>query len=48
LIETPALRSPTDASGAIVDQVLLDLIAGTSRTLLWQSVSQPSWQRIAP
>ena len=42
------LGTPADTSGAIVDQVMLDPAAGTSRTLLWQSVSQPSWQRIAP
>jgi Tol biopolymer transport system component len=34
--------------GAHIDQVLLDPVAGTSRTLPWSSVSLPSWQRIAP
>jgi dipeptidyl aminopeptidase/acylaminoacyl peptidase len=32
--------------GAHLDQVLLDPVAGTSRTLPWSSVSLPSWQRI--
>ena len=31
--------------GAHLDQVLLDPVAGTSRTLPWSSVSLPSWQR---
>ena len=34
--------------GAHTDQVLLDPVAGTFRTLPWSSVSLPSWQRIAP
>jgi len=34
--------------GAHLDQVLLDPVIGTSRTLPWSSVSLPSWQRIAP
>jgi dipeptidyl aminopeptidase/acylaminoacyl peptidase len=31
-----------------LEQVLLDPVAGTSRTLPWTSDSLPSWQRIAP
>jgi Tol biopolymer transport system component len=42
------LGTPTDTSGAMLDQVLLDPVAGTFRTLPWTSVSQPSWQRLAP
>jgi dipeptidyl aminopeptidase/acylaminoacyl peptidase len=42
------LGTPTDAGGAYLDQVLLDPVAGTSRTLPWSSVSLPSWQRVAP
>jgi Tol biopolymer transport system component len=38
----------TGDDGAHLDQVLLDPIAGTSRSLPWSSVSLPSWQRIAP
>jgi len=40
------LGTPTSASGAMLDQVLLNPVAGTSRTLPWASVSQPSWQRL--
>jgi hypothetical protein len=42
------LGTPTDENGAYLDQVLLDPVAGTFRTLPWRSVSLPSWQRIAP
>ena len=42
------LGTPANASGALLDQVLLDPAKGTSRTLPWASVSQPSWQRLAP
>ncbi len=42
------LGTPLDSSGAALDQVLLDPVAGTSRSVSWQSVSQPSWQRLAP
>jgi dipeptidyl aminopeptidase/acylaminoacyl peptidase len=50
------LGAPTNERGAYgdqvllgpVDQVLLDPVAGTSRTLPWSSVSLPSWQRITP
>jgi hypothetical protein len=42
------LGTPTSDTGAFLDQVLLDPVAGTSRTLPWKSVSQPSWQRLAP
>jgi hypothetical protein len=41
------LVTPTVSSGAFVDQVLLDPVAGTYGTPLWQSVSEPSWQRLA-
>ena len=40
------LGTPTNASGSTLDQVLLDPVAGTSRTPPWASVSQPSWQRL--
>jgi dipeptidyl aminopeptidase/acylaminoacyl peptidase len=42
------LGTPTDSSGAFIDQVMLDPVAGTSRTVPWRSVSLPSWQRLAP
>jgi dipeptidyl aminopeptidase/acylaminoacyl peptidase len=42
--DSSILGTPTGTS----DQVLLDPVAGTSRTLPWASVSQPSWQRLAP
>src|SRR5262245_54024976 len=31
-----------------IDQILVDPVAGTSRTPSWTSVSLPSWQRLAP
>jgi dipeptidyl aminopeptidase/acylaminoacyl peptidase len=46
--DTSILGTPADASGNLLDQVLLDPVNGTSRTLPWASVSQPSWQRLAP
>lgn len=45
--DSSILGTPTGAMGAL-DQVLLDPVGGTSRTLSWASVSQPSWQRLAP
>jgi Tol biopolymer transport system component len=42
------LGTPTDRSGEFLSQVMLDPVAGTSRTLPWNSVSRPSWQRLAP
>ena len=42
------LGTPLDRSGATLDQVLLDPVAGTSRAVPWKSVSQPTWQRLAP
>ena len=45
------LGTPVDENGANLEQVLLDPVAGTSRTLPWNSDSDdsvPSWQRIAP
>jgi Tol biopolymer transport system component len=44
--DTLILGTPADASGKTLDQVLLDPVAGTSRTLPWATVSQPSWQRL--
>ncbi len=46
--DTSVLGTPIDASGATLPQLLLDPVAGTSRTPPWASVSQPSWQRLAP
>ena len=46
--DSSILGTPVDSSGAFLDQVLLDPAAGTSRTVPWASVSQPSWQRLAP
>ena len=42
------LGTPTDPTGRPLDQVMLDPVDGTSRTLPWSSVSLPSWQRLAP
>jgi hypothetical protein len=42
--DSSILGKPTSAAS----QVLLDPVAGTSRTLPWTSISQPSWQRLAP
>lgn len=42
------LATPTSAAGTVLDQVLLDPVNGTFRTLAWTSASDPSWQRIAP
>jgi Tol biopolymer transport system component len=46
--DSSILGTPTSLSGAVLDQVLLDPVKGTFRTLTWSSVSEPSWQRIAP
>ena len=40
------LGTPADASGTILDQVLLDPVAGTSRTPSWATAGQPTWQRL--
>jgi Tol biopolymer transport system component len=42
------LGTPTDPAGNVLDQVLLDPVSGTSRTLPWTSTSTPTWQRLAP
>ena len=45
------LGTPVDENDANLEQVLLDPVASTSRTLPWNSDSDesvPSWQRIAP
>ena len=44
--DTSILGTPADASGTALDQVLLDPVAGTSRTPSWTSVAQPTWQRL--
>lgn len=44
--DTLILGTPANASGAVLDQVLLDPVAGASRKLPWTSVSEPSWQRL--
>ena len=46
--DSSILGTPLDSSGAALDQVLLDPVANTSRTVSWKSVSPPSWQRLAP
>jgi hypothetical protein len=46
--DSSILGTPTDASGNVLDQVILDPVTRTTRTLPWASVSQPSWQRLAP
>jgi dipeptidyl aminopeptidase/acylaminoacyl peptidase len=46
--DSSILGTPTSVSGAVLDQVLLDPVKGTFRKLTWSSVSEPSWQRLAP
>jgi Tol biopolymer transport system component len=46
--DSSILGTPLNSSGDALDQVLLDPTAGTSRSVSWKSVSQPSWQRLAP
>jgi Tol biopolymer transport system component len=46
--DTSILGTPVDSSGGFLDQVLLDPVAGTSRTLPWQSISQPSGSALLP
>jgi Tol biopolymer transport system component len=46
--DSSILGTPTSVTGAVLDQVLLDPVKGTFRTLTWKSVSEPSWQRLAP
>ena len=46
--DSSILGTPTSTSGTRLDQIILDPVAGTSRTAPWTSVSQPSWQRVAP
>jgi len=45
--DSSILGTPTNDTGAHLDQVLLDPVAGTFRTVQWASVSRPSWQRRA-
>lgn len=42
------LGTPTDRQGAPLDQVLLDPVTGSSKTVPWNSASRPTWQRLAP
>ena len=44
--DSTILGTPVSASGSQLDQVLLDPVKGTSRTVPWKSSSQPSWQRL--
>jgi dipeptidyl aminopeptidase/acylaminoacyl peptidase len=46
--DSSILGTPSDSAGTVLAQVLLDPVTHTARTLPWVSVSQPSWQRIAP
>jgi hypothetical protein len=41
------LGPPTGPLGQALDQVLLDPVAGTSRTVPWSTTSPPAWQRLA-
>jgi WD40 repeat protein len=45
--DSSILGTPTNVSGTVLDQVLLDPASRTSRSVPWASVSQPSWQRDA-
>ena len=44
--DTSILGTPADASGTMLDQVLLDPVAGTSRTPSWANAGEPTWQRL--
>ena len=44
--DTSILGTPADASGTILNQVLLDPVAGTSKTPSWTSAGEPTWQRL--
>ena len=46
--DSSILVTPADDGGNALEQVLLDPVAGTYRTLPWSSISLPSWQRMAP
>ena len=46
--DSSILGTPNDGSGASLEQVLLVPGSGTSHAVSWTSVSQPSWQRLAP
>jgi len=46
--DTWILGTPEDTYGTALDQVLLDPVAGTTRTVPWKTVSDPSVQRLAP
>ena len=46
--DSSILGTATSASGAALGQVLLDPGKGTFQTPAWNSVSDPSWQRVAP
>ncbi len=46
--DSSILGTPATASGTALDQVLLDPVKGTFRTPTWTSVSDASWQRLAP
>lgn len=39
--------TPTGVGGVPLDQVLLDPVTGTSKTVPWNSASRPTWQRLA-
>jgi dipeptidyl aminopeptidase/acylaminoacyl peptidase len=45
--DSAILGAPSDPSGTILDQVMLDPVNGTIRTPSWASVSQATWQRLA-
>jgi Tol biopolymer transport system component len=45
--DSSILGTPSSASGAAIDALLLDPVHGTFRTPPWRSVTEASWQRIA-
>jgi hypothetical protein len=46
--DTSILGTPIDAAGRPLGPVLLDPATGGSTAAPWSSLSQPSWQRLAP
>ena len=46
--DTKILGTPTNAAGQPLRQVILDPVTGETRVAPWTSLSDPSWQRLAP
>jgi len=46
--DSSVLVTPSDALGNPQQQVIIDLVAGTTRPAPWTTTSDPTWQRTAP